>query len=332
MRASTYAEAGVDVAKVRAIQKSITALIKATRTKDALPVFGHYAGLMKVGKETVALHTDGVGTKVLVAQFMKKYDTIGIDCVAMNVNDVVCVGAKPIALVDYIALEKEDGGLVHELVKGLVRGARESGTAIVGGETAVMGDVVKGLPGRTGFDLAATVLGRVDGRPITGLHMKPGDAVVGLASSGIHSNGLTMARKVLALEEWGGELLRPTRIYVKPVLQMISECSVGGLAHITGGAFSKLSRICKRAGILLNEMPEPPRIFQTIAEESGAGVREMYRTFNMGVGMCVVVPERDVHRAVAIAKKSGIPAKRIGVVTKAKGIILEKDGERVRLG
>jgi phosphoribosylformylglycinamidine cyclo-ligase len=244
-----YAKSGVDVERVKGIHASIKELISTTHGKDVLPIYGHYAGIVRVGKETVAMHTDGVGSKVLIAQFLRKYDTVGIDCVAMNVNDVICVGAKPVALVDYIALEHENEELVSRLMHGLVEGAKEAEVAIIGGETAILPDMIK--PGldfsgfhTNGFDLAATCIGVV-GRAglITGENMKTNDVVIGVESSGLHSNGYTLARKVLDMNEWGKELLVPTRIYVNPVMECLKKVKVHGLAHITGGAFSKLSRI-----------------------------------------------------------------------------------------
>jgi phosphoribosylformylglycinamidine cyclo-ligase len=171
-----------------------------------------------------------VGSKLLVADELGKFDTVGIDAVAMNVNDIVCVGAAPLVLVDYLALAKEDGELVSEVVKGLQEGARMAGCAIVGGETAILPDMIKG--GRRPFDLAATCVGVVGGEVITGEKMKVGDAIVGMESSGLHSNGFTLARKVLDSKKWGEEMLEPTRIYVKPVLEMLKQGEVHGLAHI----------------------------------------------------------------------------------------------------
>ncbi|MEM4389368.1 MAG: phosphoribosylformylglycinamidine cyclo-ligase [Candidatus Micrarchaeia archaeon] len=328
----TYAQAGVDIVAVRRMQRYINWLIGRTRTPASHPLLGHYAGLFRCGGRTLAVHTDGVGTKVLVAQHLDKYDTIGIDAVAMNANDIVCVGARPLVLVDYIALQREDFALVKQLMRGLVRGAREAGTAIVGGETAIMGDVIRGLAGRTGFDLAASIVGEVD-HLITGAAMRPGDALIGLTSAGIHSNGITLARKVLDLDVWGEELLRPTRIYVKAVARLLAACQVRGLAHITGGAFAKLARIGKQAGVgfVLDSMPEPPEIFAAIKSASGASDREMYRTFNMGVGMVAVVPKSQAEQALYACNKAGVRAMVIGSVTKSREIVLVRDGRRVRL-
>ncbi|VVC03869.1 Phosphoribosylformylglycinamidine cyclo-ligase [Candidatus Burarchaeum australiense] len=322
-----YSKAGVDVRKVKGMHAEIDALLRSTHCGDVLPIYGHYAGLLRRGDQILAMHADGVGTKVLVAQKLRKFDTVGIDCIAMNVNDIICVGARPVALVDYLALEKEDAKLTRELMKGLVEGAKEADVSVVGGETAIMRDVIKGEKGCTGFDLAATCLGVVEsGKPITGEAMKPGDAVIGLESSGIHSNALTLARKVLKEKKWLQELLVPTRIYVRPVLEMVNSLEVHGLAHITGGAFSKLNRIAERAGvgIELDDMPEPQAIFRALWRAAKISEREMYRTFNMGVGMCVVLPEKDADACISIAKRHEIRAWRIGKVTSRHGIFLEK--------
>ncbi|MEW6329619.1 MAG: phosphoribosylformylglycinamidine cyclo-ligase [Candidatus Micrarchaeota archaeon] len=327
MKPKNYASAGVDVSRVKKIQNEVNALIASTHGSDVLPVRGHYAGLLHFGNKILAIHTDGVGSKVLVAQALGKYDTVGIDCVAMNVNDIICVGARPLALVDYLALEREDEELVRELMKGLVKGAKEAGVSIVGGETAIMPDVIKGIEGKTGFDLAATCVGETTERAlVTGERMREGDVVIGLASTGIHSNGLTLARKILNLKDWGNELLTPTRIYVKPLLAMLRAVEVTGIAHITGGAFSKLRRIGARArrGFLLDNMPEPQEIF-TEMKKTVRDEREMYRTFNMGIGMCIAVRKDDEGKALALCKKNRQEARVIGKITKEEGV-------RIRLG
>jgi len=275
------------------------------------------------------LHTDGVGTKVLVAEACRKYDTIGIDCVAMNVNDIVCLGAEPLALVDYLALEKARPGLVAEVMRGLQRGAKEAGVAIVSGETAIMPDVVRG------FDLAATVVGLVrKNRTITGDQIEPGDVVLGLRSSGIHSNGLTLARSLLLRDKAKPkvlrELLRPTRIYVKPILKLLSAgLEIHGLAHITGGAYSKLKRLGTRAdvGFLLNSLPKPDWIFQLIQSKGRISDREMYRTFNMGVGFLIICTRKAATRVT----KSLPEAKLVGVVTDSLGVTVSIDGREVEV-
>ncbi len=327
MKPESYARAGVDVSRVKKIQDEINALIATTHSRDVLPVRGHYAGLLHFGNKILAIHTDGVGSKVLVAQALGKYDTVGIDCVAMNVNDIICVGARPVALVDYLALEREDEELVRELMKGLVKGAKEAGVSLVGGETAIMPDVIKGLAGKTGFDLAATCVGEATERAlITGEKMREGDVVIGFASSGVHSNGLTLARKILNLKEWGNELLTPTKIYVKPLLALLRAVEVTGIAHITGGAFSKLRRIGERArkGFLLDDMPEPHPIFKEMNKHV-RDEKEMYRTFNMGVGMCVALKKEHAEKALALCKKNRQEARAIGRITREEGV-------RIRMG
>ncbi|MEM4554235.1 MAG: phosphoribosylformylglycinamidine cyclo-ligase [Candidatus Anstonellaceae archaeon] len=323
-----YATAGVDIKKVKSIHHLIENLIFRSTPKHVLPIKGHYAGLFKVGKITLAIHCDGVGSKVLVAQQQNKYDTIGIDCVAMNVNDIVCIGAKPLVLVDYLALAKEDPQLVYEIMKGLVRGAKEAGCALVGGETAILPEIIRGA-GRP-FDLAASCVGVVE-KLISGQEIAPGDVVVGLESSGLHSNGYTLARKLLD-ESWYKEMLVPTRIYVKPIMRMIRECKIHGLAHITGGAFSKLSRIGKRAkvGFLLDQMPQPKGIMAQLSQQV-ANDYEFYRTFNGGIGMCVVCPKQEEERVIAIAKKHSIGAQIIGKVVKKQDVILKKGGREISL-
>jgi phosphoribosylformylglycinamidine cyclo-ligase len=224
----------------------------------------------------------------------------------MNVNDIICVGAEPIALVNYIALEKARPKLVADIMAGLQRGAQEAGVAIVSGETAIMPEVVRG------FDLAATVVGLVRrDNVITGERTQPGDIVLGLRSSGIHSNGLTLARKVLLSKKTNAhimrELLRPTRIYVKPISRLLrSGLEIHGLAHITGGAYSKLKRIGQRAkvGFHLEGLPEPPWIFKKIQAKGRVSDREMFRTFNMGTGFLVICPKNVVKQVRALLPRT----------------------------
>ncbi len=324
----TYAKAGVDISKIKKSHKSIAELLKETfSSRDGkfgkvLTEIGHYAGLIDIGgNKVLALHVDGVGTKVLIAQSLNKYDTVGIDCVAMCVNDIICMGAEPVALVDYLAIEEPNDEIINEITKGLVKGAKQADTAIVGGETAVMKDVIVGKE-KKGFDLAAMCVGVVDKEKIiTGEKMRVNDIVIGLESSGIHSNGLTLARKVLS-DEHHEKLLKPTLIYVKPVLEIINNCEVHGLANITGGAFSKLMRIGEKAGVgfLLDNMPEIPEIFRLIQKEGNISDKEMYRTFNCGIGFCVVVPENESEKVVEICKKHEINARKIGKVVGEKDV------------
>ena len=311
----------VDVKKVRKIQNSINAAIFAGN-KNAL--VGHYAGTIPFKGEKLAMHTDGVGTKVLVADELEKYDTVGIDAIAMNVNDIICIGARPLAGVDYLAVSKEDEYLIAEIMKGLVKGAKESDISIVGGETAIMGSMIRGK--KRPFDLAFTALGVVE-KYITGSAIKYGDVLVSLGSSGLHSNGYTLARKVLPMKKWGKKMLTPTKIYVRPVLEMIRKSNVHGLAHITGGAFSKLTRLKKNLGFFIDNPVKPAPIFNALWDQVDDETH-MYRTFNMGTGMVVAVPAKEESKILSIAKKHKVKAQVIGSVIREKGVYLG-DGTRL---
>jgi len=318
----TYANAGVDIEKVKQSHAKMAEIFKQTFSQRfdkfgrVMSEIGHYAGMIDIGGgKVLAVHVDGVGTKTLIAQAMRKYDTVGIDCVAMNVNDLICMGAEPTTLVDYIALEKTDEHVISEIAKGLAKGAREAGVAIVGGETAIMPDVVKG------FDLAAMSLGVVyRDKIVTGEKMVPGDIVIGLESSGVHSNGLSLARKLLL-----GRFDIGT--YVKPVLEVLQNCKVHGLAHITGGAFSKLARIGNKANVGFDiKLPKPTKpIFKLIQKFGLFSDREMFRTFNMGVGFVIVVPgeePEDYERVADVLKKYKMPHSVIGRVTQVRKILV----------
>ena len=322
----TYAKAGVDVKKVKKTQNEIGKIIEKTfglRNNEfgrALGKFGHYASLMDIGNgKALALHSDGCGTKVLIAQMMKKFDTIGIDCVAMCVNDLICLGAEPVALLDYLAIEKSNEKMINELIRGLAKGAEDAKVTILGGETAIMPDMIKGAVPGFGFDLAAFGVGVVDiAKVVDGSKIGVGDLIIGLESSGIHSNGFTLARKVL-LEEagfslhdqpdeldkpLGKELLVPTKIYVKEILSVISNFEAHAIAHITGGAFGKLRRFetYAKVGFYLDELPEPMPIFNLIQQAGNISDEEMYRTFNMGIGLCLVVPKESAENVISVCQ------------------------------
>lgn len=320
----------VDVGEVRKMQSSIWDKIKSTFSfrkgyGEAVPVFGHYGGIFKAGDEQLVIHTDGVGTKLLVAQALGKYDTVGIDAIAMSVNDIVCLGGEPLVGVDYIALAKEDNELVAQLMEGLVKGAEESSCAIIGGETAIVPDLLKG----NAFDLTFTVVGKIE-KLILGNEICKGDVIVGLESSGIHSNGYTLARKALDLKDWGEEMLEPTRIYSGAVLEMIDACDVHGIAHITGGGFSKLTRLNKNVGYKLDSLPEPKPIFKELAKHVKSNA-EMHRTFNMGVGMAIVLPEDRADTIINIANKHEVNAGVIGKITEKKGVWVKEKGKDVNI-
>ncbi|MBU0532843.1 phosphoribosylformylglycinamidine cyclo-ligase [Candidatus Micrarchaeota archaeon] len=322
----------IDIGHVKKMQGTIWDKIKTTFAfrkgyGEAVPVFGHYGGVFKCGDQNLVIHTDGVGTKLLVAQDLEKYDTVGIDAVAMSVNDILCVGAEPLVGVDYIALAEEDDELVKQIMEGLVKGAEESGCAIVGGETAIIPDIIKG--GKRPFDLTFTVVGRVK-RLILGNEITKGDVIVGLESSGIHSNGYTLARRALDTKEWGAEMLTPTKIYANTILEVIDACDVHGIAHITGGSFSKLTRLNKEVGYCLEDLPKPKPVFKAL-QEKVKDVKEMYRTFNMGIGMVVVLPEDRAGTVINIAKKHNVEASVIGKITDKKGVWMDYKGKELRL-
>jgi phosphoribosylformylglycinamidine cyclo-ligase len=293
--------------------------------------FGHYAGITELpGKMMLAIHTDGVGTKVLIANKMKKYDTVGIDCIAMNVNDIICIGATPISFVDYIAANKNDQKIFKKIVEGLVKGAKKAGVPIVGGETAIMPDLFAG--NGFSFDLAGMVVGLLSKKQIVlGKSIKKGDVIIGAKSSGLHSNGYTLARKALlskyslkskikGIGVLGNALLTPTEIYVKPVLEIIQKCNVHGLAHITGGSFTKLLRL-RSIGYEIDALPKIPPIMGLI-EEQGVKPEEMYKTFNMGIGFCLISPQNEVKQIKKIFKKHRIVTYEIGNISKKKGVFV----------
>lgn len=300
-----YKSSGVDI---EVEEKSISALVSVIKETlqfrkgkigAAIGDIGSYSGFIEFGDYALSLATDGVGSKVLVAQKLRKYDTVGIDVIAMNVNDVICNGATPLAFVDYIALEKTSKYMLNEIAKGLLEGAKQSDMPIVGGETATLPDIIKG--NGEGFDLAGTCLGVVKKEKIiSGRDIAPGDVVIGIESSGIHSNGLTLARKTLGESDYP-ELLIPTRIYVKQILDLIEHVKVKGMAHITGSGLLNLKRLKKGIGFDLN-LPEPPMIFKKIMD-TGVEIEEMYKTFNMGTGFVVIVSEEDMNKALQILNK-----------------------------
>jgi phosphoribosylformylglycinamidine cyclo-ligase len=330
----TYQAAGVDVRGEPEALRRLAAILRPTA--DFLPVgkltlgIGYFAAVVQLTEEiAIAISTDGVGTKLLVAEMLDKYDTVGIDCVAMNANDVLCVGAVPAVFVDYLAVERLNPEIVEQIAKGLAEGARQAGVAIVGGELAQIREMLRGVEEGKGFDLVGTCVGVLHPqRIIVGQNIRRGDVIIGLASSGIHSNGLTLARRIFFdLAKWsptkfvpelncaiGEELLKPTRIYIKPVLAVLERVSVKALVHITGGGFLNLLRVQTPCQFVLDNLPEPQPIFPLIQRLGQVPDAEMFTTFNMGVGFCLVVSPEDADKAVEILRANGERAQVIGTV------------------
>ncbi|MCK9151493.1 phosphoribosylformylglycinamidine cyclo-ligase [Methanobacterium alcaliphilum] len=324
----TYSDSGVDIDLEEKTVSQLTSKLKETlKWQDIITESGHFAALVRLGNKAIAMSTDGVGSKILVAKLMGKYDTVGIDCIAMVVNDILCVGAEPVALVDYLAVEKPDPLIATQIGEGLVEGANLSKIAIIGGETASLPGIVND------FDLAGTGMGLVDAdKIITGEKIEPGDLLIGIESSGIHSNGLSLARKVLFEKaglnvddplpgfedkKVGSELLTPTAIYVEPVVELFnSSIELHGMAHITGGGFTNLKRLKEGVGYEINYLPDPQPIFKSIYSFD-VPLEEMYRVFNMGIGFVIVLNEKYVDQAIEIIQNH-MPAHIIGKVTENK--------------
>ena len=282
--------------------------------------------------------TDGVGTKLRIAHFMDKHDTVGIDCVAMCVNDVICAGAKPLVFLDYIACGKNVPERIAELVKGVAEGCVQAGCALVGGETAEM----PGFYPEDEYDLAGFTVGAVDkSKILDNSTMVPGDVMIALPSSGVHSNGFSLVRKIFDIDgnpdvlhttpaELGGKslgeaLLAPTKIYVKPVLKVLEEVDVKGISHITGGGFYENIPRSLKAGCCARIRKEDvriPALFDVLAKEGNIPERDMFNTFNMGVGMVLTVAAEDADKAIEILKANGEDAYRLGVIAEGEGVEL----------
>ena len=322
---SAYARAGVDQSGAGSAVRALVDVLSGIRTgRPSLAALGsgHYANVLRLDDTRgLALSCDGVGSKVIVAERLGKLDTVGIDCVAMNVNDIICVGADPIALLDYIAVEQADPAALEQIAVGLRAGAEEAGVEIPGGELAVLPDLIRGHPSPRGFDLLGFCIGLVElDQIVTGAGIEPGDAVIGVPSSGVHSNGLTLARR--ALGDTDERLLEPTVIYVRGVRALLaSGVDVRGLAHITGEGFLNLLRLEAAVGYLIDHpLPVPP-VFEEIAERGAVEPAEMYEVFNMGCGFCCVVPAADADEAVAILAGHHPGSAVIGRATTAAGVV-----------
>jgi len=351
-REITYAEVGVD-RKLRAKSKKALDILKKTYK------FSRYGEIFQLPygnifpfRENLYLDfvIEGVGTKVLVAQLAEKYDTIGIDGVAMAVNDVIRSGARPLAVADNIHAQISDPALVREWMKGIVKGATEAECVVPSGEIGDVAELIKGLVKGKGFDMVFASIGEVSKeKVITGRDIKPGDVIIGLRSSGIHSNGVSLARRIL-FKRWDGkydpydvpegldrevvyEVLEPTRIYVKPLLRVAEEVEVKAAVHITGDAylkFDRLTRFSENIGFEFDNFKPQPifGLIQRTASELGGVItdEEMFKTFNMGWGFAVIVDENDEDEAVEVVEKNGVQAEQIGRVTESKGIrIFYKD-------
>jgi len=321
MTTLTYKKSGVDIDQADLFIKKIKPLIKKTERPEVLGTIGGFSGLFaprlkRVKNPVLVSSTDGVGTKLLIADVLEKYDTVGIDLVAMSVDDVVVAGAEPLFFLDYIACGKLDRKILYEVMKGIVKGCREANCTLIGGETAEL----PGLYARHQWDLAGFCVGVVSqGKIIDGRHCRKGDKVIGLASSGLHSNGFSLVRKVFPEKEIKGklglELLKPTRIYTKSILQVMNRIQIKAMAHITGGGFyDNIPRVIPNGlGVRIKKGSWPiPSIFRKIQARGGVEEKEMFRTFNMGIGMVLVVGAKSAESAVRRFGKLGQKAWVIG--------------------
>ena len=342
-----YAAAGVDVTRSDAAVAAIVGVLRGIDTGRAsrvVPLPGHYASVLRLTDELgVAIATDGVGSKIVVAEQAGRLDTVGIDCIAMNVNDLVCVGAEPVAMLDYLAVEQPDPEACAAIARGLAAGAEDAGIEIPGGELAVLPELIRGHPSPHGFDLCGTAIGTVAlDAIVTGDAIAPGDALVGVPSSGLHSNGYTLARRVLeplgldaTPPQLGGAtvadaLLEPTTIYVRAVLDLLrSGVPVHGLAHITGGGLANLLRLGGCGFAVEDPLPVPP-VIALVTELAELPAHEPWEVFNNGCGLCAVVPEAHADEAAAVLAARHPGARRIGTATDRAGVVTAPGGVEVR--
>ena len=339
-RSESYEKAGVDItAGYRAVEL-MKKHISRTITPGAMPSIGNFGGLFApdlagMSEPILVSGTDGVGTKLKLAFLSDKHNTVGIDCVAMCVNDIICCGAKPLFFLDYIALGKNIPEKVASVVEGVAEGCVQSGCALIGGETAEM----PGFYPADEYDLAGFAVGIVDRSKVFDVEtQRPGDVIIALPSSGVHSNGFSLVRKVFNLNSnnaalgthveslgktLGEALLEPTRIYVKPVLELAKEVRIKGCAHITGGGFYENIPRCLKNGIAARINKNALRIhplFDIIASTGDIPERDMFNTFNMGVGMCLIVSREDADRALEILRANGEEAYICGDTVLGEGI------------
>ena len=343
-KSDIYAKAGVDITAGYKSVELIKKHIAKTNIKGVISSIGGFGGLFEldlkgIKKPVLVSGTDGVGTKLKIAFLMNKHDTIGIDCVAMCVNDIICVGAKPLIFLDYIACGKNYPEKISEIVKGIAKGCVQSNCALIGGETAEMPDFYA----KDEYDLAGYSTGIVDkSKIINNSLIKKGDIIIALSSSGIHSNGFSLVRKILNIDnsninnvvkELGkksiGEiLLTPTKIYVKPILKLLKKIRVKGISHITGGGFYENIPRCIPNGfcaeIEKNKIKILP-IFKYIQKIGNVEERDMFNTFNMGVGMCIIVSKKDAEKTIEILSSCKEDAYIIGKIIENKEKIIFKE-------
>jgi phosphoribosylformylglycinamidine cyclo-ligase len=323
----TYRDAGVDIDEGDALVERIKPHAKRTLRPEVLAGIGGFGGLFELPKgyqePVLVVGTDGVGTKLKLAFLAGKHDTVGIDLVAMSVNDVVVCGAEPLVFLDYFATSRLRAEEAEQVVKGIAEGCVRAGCALIGGETAELPGFYQGGE----YDLAGFCVGVVEkGRILDGSRVRAGDAVIGLASSGLHSNGFSLVRKVFAerlTPQLAEELLVPTRIYVKDCLALREVIDVHAFAHVTGGGLpGNLPRVLpqEHRAVLRRGSWPVPAIFERIQQAGDVAPEEMLRTFNMGVGMCVVVRRRDAQDAIEALKKRGQAAFEIGAIEAAPGL------------
>lgn len=340
-KSDIYAKAGVDITAGYKSVELIKKHIAKTNIKGVISSIGGFGGLFEldlkgIKKPVLVSGTDGVGTKLKIAFLMNKHDTIGIDCVAMCVNDIICVGAKPLIFLDYIACGKNYPEKISEIVKGISKGCVQSNCALIGGETAEMPDFYA----KDEYDLAGYSTGIVDkSKIINNSLIKKGDIIIALSSSGIHSNGFSLVRKILNIDnsninnvvkELGkksiGEiLLTPTKIYVKPILKLLKKIKVKGISHITGGGFYENIPRCIPNGLCAeiekNKIKILP-IFKYIQKIGNIEERDMFNTFNMGVGMCIIVSKKDAEKTIEILSSCKEDAYIIGKIIENKEKII----------
>jgi phosphoribosylformylglycinamidine cyclo-ligase len=328
-----YIEAGVDTDKAdiglqRLVRRLASTWPAVGAVGEVMLDVGYFANVIRLGNIGLGLCTDGIGSKAIIAQMMNKYDTVGIDCVAMNVNDLICVGARPLSMVDYIAVEKVDPDILEALSIGLAEGAKMARISISGGEISQIKDIIKGYRQGFGFDLVGMALGDVPIDKInTGQHVEEGDIVVGIESNGIHSNGVSLARhaffelntfgvdhKFKELDcGLGMELLRPTYIYVREVLEVLNAVDgVKALVHITSDGLLNLARVAAPVGYQIDDLPPTPPIFSLIQKYAKVDDAEMFQVYNMGIGFCIVVKPTSADKVIDIVRKHGKKSFKIG--------------------